>query len=270
MSSQGDTAVEAVRIELQGIKLSGRMRRNRDKLVKQRYDEDVATWMIKAEAKEIKKRKLEEEPAKEWTKKPRAASSPAAAGAVAEVARTGPSYADVAKKRCLVICNEEYPLNPLTTEQMDAIMCEFSRILQTPKPQGGLKPAFTRSVYKAGYISIIGLNDECLPWLIDFIPQMNFNVCGLKVVKEEELPHPLRAVAYFPNAAGILTEGIMTILDNQNHGFNFKAWRQFRRVNRRTNAMLIWCIDSMSGARLTETGGKISFLEKPGRHKVQN
>lgn len=79
------------------------------------------------------------------------------------------------------------------------------------------------------------------------------------MVDEAALPHPLRAVAYLTNGKRFLTETIMKMLDGQNHGLNFSTWRLLKRVNRNTNAMLVWAIDVESAERLKSKGNKLSF-----------
>lgn len=188
-------------------------------------------------------------------KRPRTSSDPM--GESPHVSN-GLSYADLSNKNNLAICNVEYPSNPLTKEQMDEICDGIMQILQILQPPRSPKPSFHQCSYKTGYISFVCLNDECAPFLNNCIPKLTFTAAKLKVVDEYSLSYHLKAVAFIPKSRNKSPENIVNILENQNYGFNFEAWKVIRRSD--CGGLLVWSIDMASGERLmATTGPKLSF-----------
>lgn len=171
-------------------------------------------------------------------------------------------FGEIMNQRVVAVCSVDYPLNPLSTKQMDitSVMI-MKRIIENKK--GMVKPSFSGSSYKAGYLSIVCNDGPTKDWIIKTIPTIiPWEGAQLHAVDEKMVSYPLCAVAFIANGAKHETTWIMDLLEGQNYNYNFEAWRLVRRVNRGENSMMVWVIDNISADLLRIENNKMNFCYK--------
>lgn len=239
--------------------LNGSQRKRLAKLLKLGHDKKIAIELVRSTDGAPPKRQHSETSPEDTRKKQKTNRGLPDGSLAAPKDTPGPSYAEALKQTEMAICLSNYPETPLTTEQMDSILeLLLDRVVLLEKAVD--KPQFTTSTYKAGYITVACVDNTTVKWLEEFVKScVPWEGAVLKVLADTEMPHPDRVVAYLPNGAKYMTDRIMDILEGMNGGFNFSAWRTLRRVNRKTNAMLVWAVDRASADHLAVVGHKLAF-----------
>lgn len=168
-----------------------------------------------------------------------------------------PSFKDVLAGQKVAILAKDFPNTVLTTAQMDEIR---DNIMDKVLEEEVIKPQFLNSTYKAGYLTLHCKNDATAEWIKKLALNLKpWATADLWAMEETKVPHPKIVVGYFPNAATVETERILSFVQRQNDGLRVEAWRMLRRANKKTNAMLVFSIDQISAAKLEEIKGWISF-----------
>lgn len=168
-----------------------------------------------------------------------------------------PSFKDVLAGQKVAILAKDFPNTVLTTAQMDEIRNE---IMDKVLEEEVTKPQFLNSTYKAGYLTLHCKNDATAEWIKKLALNLKpWATADLWAMEETKVPHPKIVVGYFPNAATVETERILSFVQRQNDGLRVEAWRMLRRANKKTNAMLVFSVDQISAAKLEEIKGWISF-----------
>lgn len=246
------------------LSMCGANRRRFNKLIRQGFNEDEAQDLILKESKENEKlpnkRQRSEEGTPEQKKKAKTEEGrPEGMSVDAQKCDPETTFAVALTQKEVAICSAEYPQNPLTTEIMDEIQdLLLDKIVELR--HSSVKPQFNNSIYKAGYMTLVCKDEATRNWIMKVIPTIAPSGGGkMQAMDEANMPHPLRAVAYLPNGARHKSDRILHLLEGQNDGYNFSAWRVLKRINRHTNAMIVWAIDQQSGNKITENGKKLYF-----------
>lgn len=168
-----------------------------------------------------------------------------------------PSFKDALIGQKIAILAKDFPNTVLSTAQMDEIQ---NSIMDKVLEEEEIKPQFLNSTYKAGYLTLHCKNDATAEWIKKLALNLKpWATADLWAMEETKVPHPKIVVGYFPNAATVETERILSFVQRQNDGLRVEAWRMLRRANKKTNAMLVFSIDQISAAKLEEIKGRISF-----------
>lgn len=83
--------------------------------------------------------------------------------------------------------------------------------------------------------------------------------CLIQATTEDKVRHPLKCILFIPNAAQLISELIGKRILAQNTIKKNQTWRILNRVNKNTNAMLVWPLDVKSAEGLKEHGNNIFF-----------
>lgn len=253
------------------VKLSRSGQRRLGKLLKEGYNREEALVMVLS-GKEVQtqKRPRSVEPTptpspnppsqEETVKRPRMENE--TSWPLTALVKPSKLFGGIMNQRVVAVCSVDYPLNPLSTKQMDitSVMI-MKRIIENKK--GMVKPSFSGSSYKAGYLSIVCNDGPTKDWIIKTIPTIiPWEGAQLHAVDEKMMSYPLCAVAFIANGAKHETTWIMDLLEGQNYNYNFEAWRLVRRVNRGENSMMVWVIDNISADLLRIENNKMNFCYK--------
>lgn len=268
-----EQAADANPLGYKRVKLSRSGQRRLGKLLKEGYNRDEAIAMVLAGEEQERQTQKRPRPVEQSlnpsinpptpeqaVKRPRIGEETSASSTV--VVKPSIFFGAVLKQRVVAVCSVDYPLNPLTVDQMQSCsLMIMERIIQNKK--GMVKPAFSGSTYKVGYFSIVCNDDSTKDWLIKTIPMISPWVgAKLHAVDEKAMYHPLCAVAFIAKGAKYETPWIMDLLEGQNYNYNFQAWRVLRRINRGPNALLVWVIDKISADLLKIENNKLNFFYK--------
>lgn len=159
----------------------------------------------------------------------------------------------------IAVCSQAYPLNLLTTEQITAVTIAIMDKIVENK-DGKLKPQFTSSVRKAGYLSITCKDELTRLWLVKIVPTLvPWEGARLYVLNGDALSRPILAMAIITNDANYDSPRIMKLLAGQNDHYNFKAWRCLRGWIREKTVTIVWAIDQRSADLLKENHNKLFF-----------
>lgn len=168
-----------------------------------------------------------------------------------------PNFKDVLMGQKIAILAKDFPNTVLTTAQMNQIQ---DSIMDKVLEEEGVIPQFLSSTYKAGFLTLHCKDEATAEWIKKLAPNLKpWATADLWATEEAKVPHPKVVVGYFPNAANVETERILSFVQRQNGGLKVEAWRLLRRNNRNTSAMLVMSIDQKSAAKLEENRCQISF-----------
>lgn len=190
-------------------------------------------------------------------KKPRTEEAEIVAPALNQTST--PSSAAVQTSRLVAICSKDYPLIHLTPEQIDEMTeAILDKIVQNK--DGQVKPKFTNSLLKTGYLSLTCKDDLTRDWLAKIIPTIvPWEGAKLHAVDEEALPYPRCAMAFIPNGAKLDTNRILALLEGQNDHYKFGAWALLNRTSIGINTTVIFAIDKISVDLLKQNNYELNF-----------
>ena len=238
-------------------KLSGMQRTRLNKLLKFGHNKEVAMKMVEEESRPDNKRPRSVTTPEDNSKRAKKEGLPEEEAVSATPMDKPPSYASALKHTLVAICHQDYPCVLLTTSDMDLISEEIIDAIVDLNPEDP-PPQFDGTTYKPGYLSVRCTDQDTTNWLTKVASNIKVgDSAPLKAIVESLLPHPKRAVVTIPNGAKWLTPKIMKLLENQNSGINFGAWRLMHRINRIANVLMIWSIDVESAETLNQRDCKL-------------
>lgn len=178
--------------------------------------------------------------------------------AVANIETAAPTPSS--KSLVIAICPVDYPANLLTPDQMDAVTMDIMDLIVQNRKED-VKPKFSNSVRKLGFLAVVCKDDSTRDWLVEHVPSLiPWEGAKLHAVDQQSLTHPIRAVAFIKNGTRHKTAWIMSLLEGQNRHYNFKHWCIIKRLNLGPNSMLVWAIDQSSADLLKKGKNELSFF----------
>lgn len=184
-----------------------------------------------------------------------------------------PTYKDIVATFKIGVIPPDFPTTRWTDEQLHSIKRSILyKIVEMKK--GPLKPSFSNSSFKPGWISFVCDDKETVQWMETHVPEIKpWEGAVLKVVAEDKVPKAQVFVGYFPDKEDTSSDFILGLVEAQNRDLSVEYWKVLNSVVKGGVVEITLSIDPISADVLKRKNYRVKFefgtaLVRPTRQNM--